>query len=227
MPLRVIPRRDRSLNRVVKAATAQSLRRGEVLFEAGDSADAVVLVKEGHLCLLAAGEGRENGRVVAVVGPWEIAGEDALVPNSRRRYAALAGQAAVVQHLDAGRFIRVLTSSRVTREAFLGAVEGDLALARHLTQATGGPRVAARVATVLLDLFTRMGREGEWGWSLPIRITHQTLADLAGAHRSTVTTLLNEWIYQGLVEERARVMILPLRSDLASLDGILERSPPH
>jgi hypothetical protein len=35
------------------------------------------------------------------------------------------------------------------------------------------------------------------------RLTHQVLADLAGAHRATVTTLLNDWLYDGILTTTA------------------------
>lgn len=43
------------------------------------------------------------------------------------------------------------------------------------------------------------------GW-LPPALTHALLGDLAGLHRSTVTTILNEWIYEGRLEQRGRCL---------------------
>jgi tRNA(fMet)-specific endonuclease VapC len=37
------------------------------------------------------------------------------------------------------------------------------------------------------------------GICLTQKLTHQVLADLAGAHRATVTTLLNDWLYDGVL----------------------------
>ena len=227
MPLRVVPRRDRKLNRLVKATAPERFRRGETVYRAGEEADTLVLVREGHVCLLAPGDLGSGGRVLALTGPWEIAGEEALTPGTTRMYLAVAGQGSTVQHLDAAAVSRVLTSSRVTRNAFLMAQAQDLALARHLRSASGGPVVAARVGSVLLDLFARQGIEEERGLALSIRVTHQTLADLAGAHRSTVTTLLNEWLYRGWLRDRGRILLLPPLSKLASIGGVLEPAQPR
>jgi CRP-like cAMP-binding protein len=51
-------------------------------------------------------------------------------------------------------------------------------------------------------------REGE-EIQVAIPLTHQLLADLSHSHRSTVTTILNDWIYAGiLVEGEVGIRIL-------------------
>jgi len=52
------------------------------------------------------------------------------------------------------------------------------------------------------------------------RFTHQVLADLAGAHRATVTTLLNDWLYRGILAtgEGGRLVLQRL-GELRSLAG--------
>jgi len=65
-----------------------------------------------------------------------------------------------------------------------------------------------RIADVLIDLTERFGvidgRKiviGHW-------FTHQELADLACVHRSTVTTTLNEWMYEGVLKEGKKSLIV-------------------
>jgi CRP-like cAMP-binding protein len=48
----------------------------------------------------------------------------------------------------------------------------------------------------------RRARRGEAEYVIPIPLTHHTLGELAGVHRSTVTTLLNDWIYRDLLVAR-------------------------
>ena len=56
------------------------------------------------------------------------------------------------------------------------------------------------LAEVLLEMGSRAGEPAGRGIRLSERLTHQVLADLAGAHRATVTTLLNDWLYDGILE---------------------------
>ncbi len=205
MPLRMVPGRDRKLNRLVKRGTTQDLRRGEVLYSAGDPAREAYLVESGVLRLtLQIGEGPE--RTVDLVGPGELGGEEGIVPGTPRRTGARAHGPTRLTVLEGDEVNQALRTAIRTFQAFLQAREEALALARI----PGTPRPAggagSRLAAVLLHLSSRFGRkEGSEEGSavrIGVRLTHQVLADLSGSHRSTVTTLLNEWIYDGVLERR-------------------------
>ena len=75
MPMKVVPRRDRKLHRLVKKGETLSLKRGETLYLQGDSAKDLILVRTGHLQLVA-NPGSSAERVVSVAGPWELTGEE-------------------------------------------------------------------------------------------------------------------------------------------------------
>ena len=201
MPLKVVPRRDRKLHRLVKRGETLVLKRGEVLFSPGDPGGELFLVRTGHL-RLTTHHGSPKERIVALAGPWELTGEEGLLPGASRRTGARAGEDAQVTILDGEGVNRAFRSASKTYGAFLVAKEEELALARALA----GPRRAgsarAHLGALLLDLSNRIGREEEKRESrIPIRLTHKVLADLSGCHRSTVTTLLNDWIYDGVLQQ--------------------------
>ncbi|MDA0311240.1 MAG: helix-turn-helix domain-containing protein [Gemmatimonadetes bacterium] len=63
---------------------------------------------------------------------------------------------------------------------------------RHAQGGSHGQTAAQRLAEVLLDLGQRCGEHAGRGIHLSVKATHQVLADLSGAHRATVTTLVND-----------------------------------
>ncbi|MGD2123358.1 MAG: Crp/Fnr family transcriptional regulator [Gemmatimonadota bacterium] len=202
MPMKVVPRRDRKLHRLVKKGKTLGLRRGETLYSPGESAQTLILVRTGHVQLVAE-PGTEKERVVSVAGPWELTGEEGLFPGVSRKTLARAGERAQVTLLDGEGVVRALRTGSKTYGAFFLAKEEELALARSLT----GPRregsASSHLAALLLHLASRLGRsEEKKGTRIPIRLTHKVLADLAGCHRSTVTTVLNGWIYDGVLRQR-------------------------
>jgi CRP-like cAMP-binding protein len=201
MPLKVVPRRDRKLHRLVKKGEILTLGRGEILFSAGEPARDLFLVRTGHLeMIVSLAEGGE--RVVGVVGPWEMTGEEALLSGTPRKTGSRAGGPTQVTVLDGDGVNRALRTASKTYGAFFLAKEQELALARELAgpRRTGG--ASRQLAALLLDLSDRLGRaEEQKGIRIPIRLTHKVLADLCGSHRSTVTTLLNDWIYEGVVQQ--------------------------
>jgi len=79
---------------------------------------------------------------------------------------------------------------------------------------------------VLLDLGERCGEPENRGVHLTQKLTHQVLADLAGAHRATVTTLLNDWLYDGILSTaRDGCLTLQRARDLLGLAGYHPSAP--
>jgi len=200
MPLKIVPQRDRKLYRLVKRGESLPLQRNHILFRPGDPARELYLVRQGHIRLSQGGE-EGKGRTVAVVGPWEMGGEKGLLPGTPRDFVAVAGEESVVILLDGREVRRTLQTSEKTFQAFLRAKEAEVALARALTGHRRPGGAGARLGLLLTHLADRLGRPGEKGVRIPVRLTHQLLADLSSSHRSTVTTLLNDWMYRDMLEE--------------------------
>lgn len=209
MPLKVVPRRDRKLHRLIKKGDPLGLKRGDSLYGPGDRGDELFLVRTGQIHLTT-GHGTPTERVAGIVGPWEMTGEEGLLPGTARRTGARAGEDSLVIPLEGSAVNRALRTASKTYGAFIASKEEELTLARALT----GPRRAGgaekQVGALLLHLSSRLGRAKEnKGVRIPIRLPHRVLADLAGCHRSTVTTILNDWIYDGvLTQEDGRIWIL-------------------
>lgn len=192
----------------MKAAEIHRLGRLQPAFQPGEPARHVLLVRSGFLRLVEPASGAVPERTVAVAGPWELAGEEGM-DEGTRRYRCIAGEPATYQALEGTAVFHVLKSTRRTFGALLEGFARDLECTRHLATGSCRPSVRERLAYVLLDLARRWGRTEKEGVLVPHRVTHQVLADLAGAHRSTVTTTLNDWIYEGLLKEAERGYLLP------------------
>ena len=209
MPLKVIPRRDRKLHRIVKKGDTRMLKRGEVLFSPGDPAGELFLIRTGHVQLIT-DLGRPEERVVAVAGPWELTGEEGLLKGGSRRTGARAGERTQVTILDGEGVNRALRTASKTYGAFLSAKEEELILARLMASPRRAGSTSHHLGALLLHLSSRIGRgEESGGTRIPIRLTHRVLAEISGCHRSTVTTLINDWIYDGILhQEEGQLRIL-------------------
>ncbi len=199
MPFRLHPPRDRKLFRLVKEAEALRLAKGRRLYMPGDEAQAVFLVRSGFVRLVLPGldfGGQE--RTVAVALPWEIFGDEAFT-EGHRRYGAIAGARCVVHPLPKAAVLTGLKTAKSSLDAYLEGQEQELHRLRHAQGGSHGPSTAQRLAEVMIDLGARCGEPTGRGMQLSERLTHQVLADLAGAHRATITTLLNDWLYDGVI----------------------------
>ena len=92
----------------------------------------------------------------------------------------------------------------------------DLHLVRSAVAGSPGPTARERLAGVIIDLAERFGEPVGHDLRIPHWFTHRELADLAGAHRSTVTTELNDWIWRGVLATRGRSLVV-VRGGLAML----------
>lgn len=210
MPFRLVPRRDRKLNRLAKSGEELTLGRGEGVYRPGDPARDVYLVRSGHVEVWL-GATDAASRVVALAGPLELFGLEAASsgPGVRRRYGARAGEGSILTVLPGKGVEQAFRTGVRTFPSALRALDGDLWRARWAGPGSAAPTTPQRVADVLLDLTGRFGREEAGpGTLLELRLTHRVLADLAGAHRSTVTTLLNDWIYRGVVRDTGRGLVI-------------------
>jgi CRP-like cAMP-binding protein len=220
MPFHLVPARDRKLFRLVKRSTPVTLVKGRSLYTAGDPARDVFLVREGFIRLVL--PGMEKGRVertVSVALPWEIFGDEAFT-EGHRRYGAIAGSTCAVLPLPKSSVLAGLKTAKKSLDAYLEGVERELHRLRHAQGGSRGPTAAQRLSEVLLDLGARCGDPAGREIQLSVRLTHQVLADLAGAHRATVTTLLNDWLYDGVIASGSDgCLVLRRPHDLWALAG--------
>ena len=187
----------------MKKAETVKLVKGRALYGAGDPAKDVFLVRSGYvrLVLPAMEKGRPE-RTVGVALPWEIFGDEAFT-EGHRRYGAVAGSTCTVLPLPKTGVLNGLKTARKSLDAYLEGVERELHRLRHAQGGSRGPSAAQRLAEVLLDMGDRCGEPDGRQIRFSERLTHQVLADLAGAHRATVTTLLNDWLYDGILATTA------------------------
>jgi NTE family protein len=144
---------DEALSSLAAAGVETTLAADEVLFRQGDAGDALFLVREGRLAVLAeTGEGPP--RPVGVVGAGECVGEGALLLAGRRTATARAQTAC--------RLIRL------SREAFESAVAAQPAVRAVLTTLVARRMPALRAAEDeifgALDEAARRNLEGELSW---------------------------------------------------------------
>lgn len=227
MAFRLQPARDRTLHRLLKHAPEATVPKGRTVYAPGDAADQVWLVRSGFVRLTLPGiEDPSRSRTVALALPWEVFGDEALT-QGHRRYGAVTGSRCTLHPLPAAAFLGALKSAKGSLEAYLDGVERALFRLRHAQGGSPGPSAGQRLAEVLLDLGGRCGEPAGRGVRLPERFTHQVLADLAGAHRATVTTLLNDWLYEGvLATDASGRLVLARPAGLWTRAGYRPPEPP-
>lgn len=76
--------------------------------------------------------------------------------------------------------------------------------------------VAARLATLLINLADRFGADDQAGTVIEVRLTHQDLANMIASTREAVSKVMSEFQRDGYIEVRSRKIVV---LDLATLAG--------
>ena len=91
---------DEQLDQAAAAGKIRKLRRGKLLFRAGDSSDMIHILLEGALEILRPTPDNKNPVPVAYLSPGEVIGDMALFTGAERRSSGRVPEYAVVWTLD-------------------------------------------------------------------------------------------------------------------------------
>ena len=184
-----------------------TLRRGEVLFNEGDSGDRLYIlltgkVKLGHTSV----DGREN--LLAVLGPGEVVGELTLFDPGPRSTTATAVATTELLALEHNQIMGFLASHTQLAKDMLRALAVRLRRTNIALADLVFSDVPGRVAKALLDLAERFGAPTEDGIHVPHDLTQEELAQLVGASRETINKSLAEFVSRGWIRLEGRAVTL-------------------
>jgi CRP/FNR family cyclic AMP-dependent transcriptional regulator len=184
-----------------------SLRRGETLFNEGDSGDRLYLVMEGKVKLgHRSSDGREN--LLAVLGPGELLGELTLFDPGERTATATAVSPSRLLELQHGPFMELIDGRPELAKHMLKALAQRLRRTNSALADLVFSDVPGRVAKALLDLAERFGERSGDGVRVAHDLTQEELAQLVGASRETVNKSLADFVARGWIRLEGRAVQL-------------------
>jgi CRP-like cAMP-binding protein len=183
------------------------------LLSTPDSArDQIFIVRTGRLRVYLAGASRElslsfldAGDIYSTHTPTYVRTE---IPTS-------------LWIIDTPSFARKLAADPSTTPAMMRVLGRLLANAVALIEDLAFREVPARLARFLLGLAQRRGTQDDDGWRVPLDLSTEDIASLLGTTRQTVSSLINQWEREGLLQRQGRRSIL-----IRSLDTLAQRCPP-
>jgi CRP/FNR family transcriptional regulator, cyclic AMP receptor protein len=174
------------------------VKKGERIFWKHDTADAIFRVQDGIVgYCVSSSDGKEA--LMSLLGPGNVFGDRHLAGIRTRTCSALALTDCILQRFDRQAFLRHLSEDRLAMETFIGQlVERNLEyendLCGHLFHSSED-----RLRHLLIKL-CRLGiRKGD-SVEIPVRLTHDMMAQIVGTTRSRVTFFMNKFRREGLVE---------------------------
>ncbi len=198
------------------------VKAGETVYAEGDRAQSVYFLKQGLVktsVITAHGE-----EVVLELHPaGDVFGELCFCGRERREQAVTLEPSEIVEISSATLFAQLQRSPQALT-AFLGVVCQRLADAYDRLGMLSFDDTMARLARTLIKLGTQLGRPAVGGVEIPHYLRQEDLAEMIGASREVVSSLLNRLRHLHLIEYRRKGQLF-IR--MAPLLGFLERAAPR
>ena len=192
------------VQRLLALARRRRFKRNEVVFHRDDPADSLHLVESGLVAIRVITP-LGDSVTIAVRGPGENFGEMALVGASRRTatVAALEQSSTLAVYKDD--FDRLRREHRSLDDVLFAFIVGQVRMLEdRLAEALYLP-VERRVLRRLSEL----GADADHRQPLPVPLTQEELAELAGTTRSTINRILRDEERRGTLKlERGRTIVL-------------------
>ena len=190
------------LERFAELTRERSYPKGSVILFQDDPGDSLFVLRDGRVKVVLIGEdGREV--ILGVLEPGAHFGELALIDDQPRSAHVIAMEDAQLLVLRREDFKRRVEANPTVAWALLTELSRRL---RRADVKIGGLvllDVPGRIARLLLDLADESGTE-----QIEKPLTHQTIAQMIGASRETVSRSMKEFQDAGLIRvERRRISI--------------------
>ena len=196
-----------ALEALVSAGRVENLPRHDVLFEAGDHAERIMLVISGAVKLTFM---LVNGRevIVDLVGPGDLVGDDAVCEDRRDTGASVLREATFVS-LPAAAVKSALSQNTDFAVAWIGrSIKKRRRLQARIPELAYG-NIEDRLLRMLKQIGTLHGSTNEDGEvELRFPLTHQELSELIGATRETTTLAMGRLRATGQIKFVERRIVL-------------------
>lgn len=193
----------------------QVCERGDTVFVEGTRAKEMSFVALGTVKIVKATPTRSvilrivgAGSPVGIVAAWE-----------GRPYpgTAVAIEPSTIVHVPEREFFALTDRHpEILRQLLQMMMNRQVQMGQRVSEMTGS--VETRVAQALLDLVASAGKAEGPGASIPLALTRQEIADLAGTTVETAIRIMSRWSKEGLVLTEGDGFVIPdverLRSHL-------------
>lgn len=193
--------------------------KGETIFEEGDPAERIHFLFVGRVKIVKAG--RDRDLILEILGPGEPVGAVAVFERRPFPATAVALESSGVVSIPEREFFALIEKRpEITRRLLAGLTLRLMSLNRRLADMTGS--VDYRAARLFLTLADRMGQSRTEGVFVPLALSRQDIADLAGTTIETAIRVMSRWQKEGLVETDKKGFLIRRLSGLREIAPVEE-----
>ena len=180
----------------------RTLRRGEVLFHAGDRFESLFAVRTGFFkTRISSEDGRDQVTGFQMAG--ELHGLDG-ISEDRHSCDAVALEDSQVCQIPYGRLEEVSHQVTDLQRQFHRVMSREIVRDHGVMLLLGGMRAEARLAAFVLNLTQRLQARGFSATSLVLRMTREEIGSYLGLKLETVSRAFSRFQEEGLLEVKQR-----------------------
>jgi CRP/FNR family cyclic AMP-dependent transcriptional regulator len=198
---------DRELAAIAAVAKSRRYAKDDVVFHADESGDIFCLIKEGQVKVtMISPEGKEI--ILSMMGPGDFFGEMSLLDNEPRSATVIATEALEVVTIWRSDFLQLLSENFTITKKVLQELSRRLRNASNRIESLATMDVYGRLARFFLDLARENGKVLDNGYVAVTRPTHQSIANMIGTSRETVSRLIHDLMKQNLLLSEGKTIYL-------------------
>jgi CRP/FNR family transcriptional regulator, cyclic AMP receptor protein len=198
---------ERELAAVAAVAKSRHYAKDDVVFHADESGDVFCLIREGQVKVtMISPEGKEI--ILTMLGPGAFFGEMALIDDEPRSATVVATEALEVVTIWRSDFLQILQENFSITRKILAELSRRLRKMSNRIESLATMDVYGRLARFFLDLAAESGKQLDNGYVAVTRPTHQSIANMIGTSRETVSRLIHDLMRQDLLLSEGKTIYL-------------------
>ena len=195
-----------------KIFTMELLPKRTTLFDQGDTKKVVFLIKTGRIRIARnTSDGKEV--TVAILGPGDMLGEDALFGGGERTTIATCMEETLICKAHADDLFSLLTANSSLALNVAQMLSDRLGDASSTIEDLAYAKISDRLVHLFDRLSGELGRPADDGTLLDVRLTHHDIASIIGSTRETVSLEMNQLVRAGHIKQENGYITVLNRKD--------------
>lgn len=185
------------LLKMAECKTSYTIKKGEPIFEEGESTNGIFCIKDG-VCKLTKLSANGKDQIVKLVKPGELLGQRSLISEEPTNLSAVALEDMEVCFIPKKEIMEFFNDNNQFSMNVMKTICGDLKDADDHMVSLAQKSVKERLAETLLHLEDTFGKNEDG--TLHIQLSREELAGMIGTATESCIRLLSEFNKTGLIE---------------------------
>ncbi len=193
------------LLKIANCKTSYTIKKGEPIFEEGESVNGIYCVKDG-VCKLSKLSANGKDQIVKLIKAGELLGQRSMISDEPANLSAVALEDMEVCFIPKSEVLGFFNSNNQFSMNLMRNICGDLKEADDHMVSMAQKSVKERLAETLIYLNDTFGKNDDG--SLHIQLSREELAGMIGTATESCIRLLSEFNKDGLIELLGKKIVL-------------------